>query len=154
MVRGHIACRTFVVHGGIHVAWRLLAAVRAIVAGHADRVGAGERVPDGGAAAVLAVGALHLVGCGAHAPDEAVGEGAVVIVGGGVDPIGVRGGPLGGALLQPRTGRADLVAEDGEELRLREPSAGCRPRPQGRDNVVRRALLVAARGPGAAATQA
>lgn len=46
------------------VAWRRRGAV-------------GERVPDGGALAVLLPAALRLVGGAAHGPEEAVGEGVV-----------------------------------------------------------------------------
>ena len=59
----------------------VLAVAVVVVGGHVAGVAAGdpaghaaEGVPDGGAAAALASGALHLVGGGGGAPDEAGGE--------------------------------------------------------------------------------
>mmetsp|Transcript_34014 Transcript_34014/g.108161 ORF Transcript_34014/g.108161 Transcript_34014/m.108161 type:complete len:236 (+) Transcript_34014:1685-2392(+) len=80
VVTRNVACRPLGCHRWVDGAWRVAAAMAAIGARHAHRVGASEGVPDGGSAAVLPVGPLHLVGGRPHAPNETRGEGAAVLV--------------------------------------------------------------------------
>mmetsp|Transcript_92514 Transcript_92514/g.238831 ORF Transcript_92514/g.238831 Transcript_92514/m.238831 type:complete len:250 (-) Transcript_92514:9-758(-) len=80
----HVASRALREHGRVDRAWCLIAAVAAVCARHADRVGAGERVPNRGATATLVVRSFNLVGCRALAPHKALRE----LVAGRTDRVG------------------------------------------------------------------
>mmetsp|Transcript_94762 Transcript_94762/g.306444 ORF Transcript_94762/g.306444 Transcript_94762/m.306444 type:complete len:389 (+) Transcript_94762:943-2109(+) len=94
VIGSNIARRALVEHGSVDVAGGLLAAVTARGARHANSIRTREGIPNRCATAILPIGAFDLVCGSAHAPDEVLGELALVVVLLGILPNLVRHRPL------------------------------------------------------------
>mmetsp|Transcript_11328 Transcript_11328/g.25978 ORF Transcript_11328/g.25978 Transcript_11328/m.25978 type:complete len:237 (-) Transcript_11328:27-737(-) len=80
VVASDVASGALVHHARVDGARRIFAAIAATGARHANGVRTREGVPDGGAAAALPVGALHLIGRSTQAPHERRWEHSLISV--------------------------------------------------------------------------